>query len=477
MLNRKDLLLVRLLKAYKLLLGGLLLLIWIAAITYFVDWERNELRRNTLAAAAMLATQSSAALMFGDIQALQENLESLKELEGFRWAAVIPVTAEAGFTSVRQGASPADVGSVLKSMGATTYRMSFNELLVRAPISHRGLVRGQLLISVDLEEELEGFLQISAITLVLLAVVFQIGQALFRRIAESIVAPLGELTTVASAVAAKVMHDAPLEALPMPVGGFSDEIGQLANAFSLMLDTLRRRDVKMREQSAQLERLVDDLRALSARMRAVREEERTRISHEIHDELGQRLTALKYEVARLNVGELAKTVLQQIDELIRTVRVISWELRPSVLDSLGLVAAIEWQAQDFARRMRIRCSVDLPEDEPHIAAEMATDLFRVFQELLTNVSRHAQATRVDVLLEVTEQAIFLEVKDDGRGVRTADESRPSLGLLGMRERLERWGGRIDISPAMQKPIPTGTRVVIEIPLGFGGALPDLEQMQ
>jgi signal transduction histidine kinase len=280
----------------------------------------------------------------------------------------------------------------------------------------------------------------------------------------SIVAPLDDLIMVTTGVANQATVDAALENLPRPAADVGDEVGKLADAFNLMLDSILRRDAQMRTQALRLEQLVEDLRSLSARMRAVREEERTRISHEIHDELGQRLTSLKYEVARLAPGDAGRVVAGQIDELIRVVRVISWELRPSVLDSLGLVAAIEWQAQDFARRRNVRCSVDLPEGEPAVSAEMATDLFRIFQELLTNVSRHAAARRVDVILEVTDTDVHLEVKDDGRGIESRDQARPSLGLLGIRERLERWGGIIDIGPANPDAETSGTRVAIVIPL-------------
>ena len=170
-------------------------------------------------------------------------------------------------------------------------------------------------------------------------------------------------------------------------------------------------------------------------------------------------------------GPLSEDLTTQIDELIRTVRVISWDLRPSVLDSLGLVAAMDWQAREFTRRIGIRCGVDLPDEELQLPAEMATDLFRVFQELLTNVSRHAQASRVDIILETTDEAIFLEVRDDGRGMQERERNRPALGLLGIRERLERWGGTMDSEPAHPGSANPGTRVAIMIPYRFRQPLP------
>ncbi|MBI5107946.1 MAG: HAMP domain-containing protein [Rhodocyclales bacterium] len=475
MLSRRHPLQIRLLNAYKLLMGILLLLVWLIGIGHFYYWERGEIKQSTHVAATMLATQSSAALMFGDTQVLRENLASLKDLEGLRWSAIVPTRTNVPVPVISEGDVPDDIQRLIDRLGKETERMSLMELIVRAPIMHVGIERGQLLVAVDLQDEIKGFLKVAAVTLLLMATVFQLGQLLFRRIIQSIVAPLDDLLQVVVTVADQVRMDRPLDKLQRPATDFSDEVGQLAGAFNLMLDSIIRHDDLMRDQATRLAQLVEDLRSLSARMRAVREEERTRISHEIHDELGQRLTALKFEVARMAGGDEGNRIGGQIDELIRTVRVISWELRPSVLDSLGLVAAMEWQAQDFSRRLGIRCSVDLPEDELHIPSEMATDLFRVFQELLTNISRHAQATRVDIILETTGEAIYLDVKDDGRGLHLRDQSRPSLGLLGIRERLDRWGGIIDIDAANSDADPPGTRIHIKIPLGKQGTFSELEQ--
>lgn len=478
MFGRDQTLHHRLMAAYTLLLGSLLLIVGLAGLLYFFAYERGEIRESTHAAATMLATQSSAALMFGDRQVLQENLASLKELEGLQWAAIVPTAIDVPLPVIRHGAAPVDPALILGDLAGQRDRMDIFSLTVRAPISHEGIDRGQLLMSIDLRFELIEFGRVVAVTAGLLLIAFLVGRALFRRIVQSIVAPLDELIDATASVAQLARSDTMLEGVPRPVTAvFADEVGRLASAFDLMLDSIIRRDSLMRDQTVRLEQSVENLRALSAQMRAVREEERTRISHEIHDELGQRLTALKFEIARLDNCGAGNHVANQIDELIRAVRVISWELRPSVLDSLGLVAAIEWQAQDFARRVGMRCNVDLPEEAINIAPDMATDLFRICQELLTNVSRHAQASRVDIILEVTDETIHLEVKDNGCGMRPRDQNQPSLGLMGIRERLERWGGSLDIGPANSEPAGYGTRVHIMIPRGRIGARISLEQTQ
>jgi two-component system sensor histidine kinase UhpB len=152
---------------------------------------------------------------------------------------------------------------------------------------------------------------------------------------------------------------------------------------------------------------VDQLRALAGRLQSVREEERIRVAREIHDELGQTLTGIKLELASL-IRELpgdakqqlnrAESIMKLADETIQTVRRISTELRPGILDDLGLTAAVEWAAKDFQTRTGTKCQIDLPDADIALDPERATALFRIFQEMLTNVARHADATQVDVRL-------------------------------------------------------------------------------
>ncbi|MDZ4251310.1 MAG: sensor histidine kinase [Sulfuritalea sp.] len=476
MFSRRHTIHGRLMLAYKLLLGSLLLVVGLGGLFYIFVAERAEVRESAHAAAAILATQSSAALMFGDGEALQENLDSLKGLEGLHWAAIVPTAIDLPLPAIRFGLTPVDLQGVLAGLADRRERMELFSLIVRAPISHQGIEYGQLLLVLDLRFEVFEFIRICIAAVVLLVAAFLLGQVVFRRIVQSIVAPLDDLIRATTSIAQQASRNARLEDVRQSSAEFTDEVGQLADAFDLMLDAIIRHDRQERDHAQQLEQTVENLRSLSARMRAVREEERTRISHEIHDELGQRLTALKFAIARLDTGEGGNGIASQVDELIRVVRSISWDLRPSLLDSLGLVAAIEWQAQDFSRRLGIRCGVDLPDEAIDIAPEMATDLFRVCQELLTNVSRHARASRVDMILETTDDAIHLEVKDNGCGMQARDQNRPALGLLGIRERVESWGGRVDIEPANGTASPSGTCIHIMIPYGRTGAPIATEQV-
>ena len=211
----------------------------------------------------------------------------------------------------------------------------------------------------------------------------------------------------------------------------------------------------------------ENLRALAAHLQSVREEERIHIAREIHDELGQALTGLKFDINALAksaatggaIGDKPAHLCQQIDRIINSVRRIASGLRPEVLDEIGLAAAIEWQAREFQRRTGIRCMVEIARGFDDPDKERSTALFRVFQELLTNVARHAHATRVSVRLEGGEW-LRLEVNDNGRGIKDQEAESPrSLGFLGLRERVLAFGGSIE---AKGRP-GQGTFVSVAIP--------------
>ena len=220
------------------------------------------------------------------------------------------------------------------------------------------------------------------------------------------------------------------------------------------------------------------LRALAARLISIREEERTRIAREIHDELGQVLTGLKMDVMWLGkrlpvqqkaLAEKIDGMCQLIDSTVQLVRAISSGLRPEILDEMGLLEAINWQAAEFQKRMGIRCRVRLPTEQIAVDRELSTTVFRIFQEVLTNVARHAQATSVKVDLRVSREELTLQVADNGVGIAGNDaRGRNSLGLLGMQERAQLFGGEVHISGAPGK----GTTVSVRIPLP---AVPSVER--
>ncbi|MGH7946528.1 MAG: histidine kinase [Opitutaceae bacterium] len=233
-------------------------------------------------------------------------------------------------------------------------------------------------------------------------------------------------------------------------------------------ETAERRERQHAEDK--LRRSLDQLRALTSYLQYVREEERTRIAREVHDELGQALTGLKLDMswlaARLArnarpVQDKVKTMVDHIDETIQTVRRIATELRPGILDSLGLVAALEWQANEFQSRTGIPCHVRAAVDDSQLQQQFATVFFRIYQETLTNIIRHAGATRVDVRLAGEGEALVLTVKDNGRGISEEEIANTrSIGLVGMRERAMLVGGEITLQGAPGK----GTTMTLRVPL-------------
>lgn len=212
------------------------------------------------------------------------------------------------------------------------------------------------------------------------------------------------------------------------------------------------------------------LRQLAASLEEAREAERRRVARELHDELGQALTGLKMDVAWLRdrLGEDDASGRQRVEEtlaLIHTtvdaVRRLSAELRPGVLDDLGLAAAIRWQTREFMRRTNIGVRLESDDAVPELDSGRATAVFRIFQEALTNVARHSSASEVLVRIAVEHGQLLLRIQDNGRGLRPRDvQSRRSVGLLGMRERASAWGGTLALGARPEG----GTAVELRMPL-------------
>jgi signal transduction histidine kinase len=238
-------------------------------------------------------------------------------------------------------------------------------------------------------------------------------------------------------------------------------IESLANYVAVLVE--RKRAVE------ELRRSREQLRELTKSTQFAIEEERKRIAREIHDNLGQELSLLQLELgiiqdrlpkAEKDLRAKTKAMTKLIDSTIRSVQKISTDLRPTLLDNLGLGAAAEWSAREFQKRTKIRCRVSVDPPDLKLDQDHSTALFRILQESLTNILRHAKATRVDVHLVKQKDAIVLEVRDNGKGIslhRITDTR--SVGLIGMRERVLPWGGDVAIVGRPGK----GTDVIVTIP--------------
>lgn len=225
----------------------------------------------------------------------------------------------------------------------------------------------------------------------------------------------------------------------------------------------------------QLRQSTAQLRALSGHLERVREEERTRIARELHDEMGQMLTGIRLNVTWLSkrledasqientspLLEKTRSITVLIDRTIVAVRRLISELRPAVLDHLGLVAALEWQADEFQQRTGIRCEFVCPLKQVILSSVGTTAIFRIVQEALTNVTRHAKAAKVTIRLEQEGDALCLAVEDDGRGVKEQEAAGlSSFGLMGLRERVALLGGNMVLLGRSGK----GTTLTAQIPL-------------
>jgi signal transduction histidine kinase len=276
----------------------------------------------------------------------------------------------------------------------------------------------------------------------------------------------------------------------------SDEIGTLANSFNKMAEDLGRhrkhlevlveaRTAALASANEQLQQEIADrtraeeelkqsqeqLRELASYLQHVREEERSRIAREIHDELGQALTALKMDVHWLGLRlptdrqmlmDKIKSMSGIIDTTVQAVRRISSELRPGLLDDLGLTAAIEWQAQEFCSRAGLQCDIRSEPEDIILDQSRSIALFRIFQEALTNIARHAQATQVEIILEENFAKVEMEIRDNGKGISPGQlAASRSFGILGIRERVHSLGGNLSISGAPGQ----GTVVRVSLPLG------------
>jgi len=276
--------------------------------------------------------------------------------------------------------------------------------------------------------------------------------------------PIGEM-----AAASQRLADG---ALDTRIGHISaaDELRRLAGGFDHMAEALETRMAREREAKRELEFSHKQLRDLTGYLQDVREQERTRIARELHDDFGQSLTLLKLDLSWLKkrlspdtppVAAKLEAMGQVIDSALESMHVVTAALRPVILDDFGLAAAVEWQADDFKNRTGLDCRIEIDPKLPTVSMQLSTALFRIFQETLTNVMRHAEASRMEVRLRAESRQLVLSVEDDGRGITGAQiEDARSFGLIGIRERLRPFGGTVQFSGRPGR----GTRVTVTIPI-------------
>jgi signal transduction histidine kinase len=288
-----------------------------------------------------------------------------------------------------------------------------------------------------------------------------IGSFLAWILSRNLIRPLKDLTAASSALAeGDYTAVVPVER--------RDEMGKLARTFNAMSVKIREAHDSLEKQVTETGQMNEQLRELSAYLQNIREEERMHIAREMHDELGQLLTGFKMDVVSVKrklgqpidpqILKRLETMESTSDEAIRFVRKLSAELRPSLLDDLGLIAALEWHCQEFERRYGIRTVFQSEMTEVGISTIKGTGLFRIFQESLTNIARHSQAQQVKATLNMNSSVLSLTITDDGKGFNPNDKSK-TLGLLGMKERAIMIGGELNIYSGNGR----GTTITVTIP--------------
>ncbi len=252
-------------------------------------------------------------------------------------------------------------------------------------------------------------------------------------------------------------------------GPIRDANGSITGAVITTRDITERKQIEEeRRNSEKLALHRQQLQALAARLQQAREEERKMVARDLHDQIGQILTAIKFDLTWMarhlrqpedSVQKRLAGSIEMINEGVKSVRKICSGLRPGILDDAGLAAAIEWQANEFTSRTGIPTQVSLPPTALVLDGDRATTIFRIFQECLTNITRHAEAQTVRTLLYTEDEDLVLVVADDGKGFCESKVSG-SLGVLGMRERAAAWGGSVHVSSSPGK----GTTVTIRVPV-------------
>jgi signal transduction histidine kinase len=254
-----------------------------------------------------------------------------------------------------------------------------------------------------------------------------------------------------------------------PVGGVV-ELSQLARVFDEMATALKNLLEVEKQAGERIRQSREQLRHLANHLQKIREEERTRIARELHDQFGQTLSVLKMDLSWISkhlpdpdpsLQAKLDAMGAVIDATLQVLHRVCTELRPVILDDFGLAAAIQWQAEDFQGRTGIACSLTFDTEADKLSQNVSTAVFRIFQETLTNVLRHAAATEIDVRLWEEDGQLMLEIADNGRGIADTEINRPtSLGLIGMRERVYGINGTIQFSGTQDM----GTRVTVAVPL-------------
>jgi signal transduction histidine kinase len=396
-----------------------------------------------------------------------------------------------------ENAVPYDANRFHQSISSLSTWTSDDGLMlhIQSPLPIRRHERRFLLADFSLtgvRQEVQGIRITIAVTC---AVMYLIGLTIILGIASVITRPFRTMAAISDQIRAETGEKT------TSAGGKSPKktssLNEIIDAMEFARATMEninnqlehRIDVRTRQLVNEIEnrrQIEEQLHKLSMRLQSVREEERAWIAREIHDELGQALTGLKMYITGIiyalkdtsdrgmaeRLGDKLQSMASLVDTTMSSIQKIVAELRPPILDKVGLVAGIEWHINQFIERTNIHCEFNSDLEDKDIPSDFATPLFRIAQETMTNVARHANASEIIINLGRSEGCIILKIQDNGKGITEEEiHSMNSLGLLGMRERISPLHGEVFVSG---KP-GRGTTVIVRVPLAYAGGEHDLNE--
>ncbi len=468
---------------FSIVLGSISLFIYLYFPARFGVEEIQSLLKRTQSIAEMTSYTIAPALFFEDTVAANGALASARQNTDIVYLVLLNDSAR---VFVAHNLTEAERDNFRQRKVGPESGRDQGSFLTVTSVTHNERSIGQLYLAMSLANVREKIRTTRMAILHVSLLVFVIGVGLVYSLTSVLTLPLNRMVnTVRQITNGDLTQRA--------AASSSDEVGELAESFNEMVANLAAAQQQLQDINKHLEKRVnerteqlarsedalrqtgDQLRALSAHLQTIREEERAYISREIHDQLGQMLTAMNIDLAVIEkqllkpdipstvavVIEKVRYLSGMVESTIQRMRRLALELRADILDNLDLDEALEWQVKEFQARTGIRCDLSMQAKPIIIDEPRAIALFRMFQESLTNILRHAHASKVVIRLQVQNGKVILEIRDNGKGIEEKDlRGIRSLGIIGMRERAAHFGGEVRFLGVPGQ----GTTVTVELPL-------------
>ncbi len=450
----------KLVRLFYLISAVILLVTCVTFFTYEYFTFRIKIVEKVSVIGKIMSANSTAALAFDDSDAAKEILTALKN-EPHIVAACLYNKDGKLFCQYTAGKIKNELPV---TPGPEGYHFTYSSVEGFQPVLQDTRQLGTLYIRSDLGAMYERFRLYGIMMALVVALSFFLAFLFSKILQRSISRPILALAKTAEAISDRGDYSVRADKHG------NDEVGMLTDAFNHMLIQIEQQNQNQHLSNEELQLSREQLRHLASHLQDIREEERRNISREIHDELGQQLTAIKMDLGWLNkkdqqsdpvVKEKISDMIKMADEAIKTLRKIASQLRPVILDDMGLIAALEWQSDEFEKRTSIECSFSSSLEKIVTENTLGITLFRIYQEALTNITRHSGATKISSSLNYDNDTITLVVSDNGKGFDiNLARSKGTLGMLGMKERALAVNGELIIDSKPGK----GTTITVKIPV-------------